>query len=263
MRNYIEHTLSCSIWLIGMMFSQSALAQDSCKDLDANEVWNDGMKQLSNQIQNGQYDDARLTSKLLSEICRQSPVLNYMQGKIAEGQGNRTDALLYYQKASEYTYTFAVAPDMAKKIWYARYENEHPERTAKSIQEKDEKVKMQLDASSDRIQGLEHKLYQVLWTGAGIGMGGLAMLGTGIGLLMYNGNEATHTTQYNTDQGYMIDSYRNNHLYTVSWALIGAGAALTIAGSIVTGIYGYQYTHLDSQFSLSMSPFGALLTVEF
>ncbi|MBO4351298.1 MAG: hypothetical protein J6A01_10180 [Proteobacteria bacterium] len=263
MRCFIEHLLSSGVLLICLLISHAAFAQDACKDLNSNEAWNDGMKHLSSQIQNGQYDEARQTSKRLSEICNQSPVLNYMQGKIAEEQGNRQDALLYYQKASEYTYLLAVAPDMAKKIWYARYENENPERTAKSIREKDEKVQMQLDASSDRIQGLEHKLYQVLWTGAGIGIGGLAMLGTGVGLLMYNGNEASKTKKNLTDQGYIIDSYRNDSLYTVSWGLIGAGAALTIAGAIVTGIYGYQYTHLDNSYAFVISPLGTSFNIEF
>ncbi len=263
MRHILQHLLCSSVLWILALSSQSLQAQEACKDLNANEAWNEGMQQLSSQIQNGQYDEARLTSKLLSEICSQSPVLNYMQGKIAEGQGNRQDALLFYQKASEYTYLLAVAPDMAKKIWYARYENENPERTAKSIQEKDEKVQMQLDASSDRIQGLEHKLYQVLWTGAGIGLGGLAMLGTGIGLLFANGNEASEIKDHESDDGTIIYSYKNNVNYTAAWSLVGAGAALTVAGAIVTGIYGYQYTHLNSFTSLSISLVGATVVINF
>ena len=208
--------ISLAVFCLGMQ--ANALAQDSCKELNTNEIWKEGMKELSGQIQNGRYDEARLTSRRLAEICTQSPVLNYMQGKIAELQGNRTDALLYYQKASEYTYLLAVEPEMARKIWYARYENENPERTARSIREKDEKVQMQLDASSDKIQGLEHKLYQVLWTGAGIGIGGLVMLGTGIGILFLDRQSDPFHSKMN-QEGYMIYSHKNSALYTTSWAL--------------------------------------------
>ena len=175
----------CMLFWLGM--PEAAFAQDACLYLTNNSGWNEGIKSVSQLIQAGNYTQARIEAKTLSQICDQSPVLHYMQGKIAQEMGEKSDALLHYQKASEYTYQFAVEPDMARKIWYARYENEHPERTAKSLEESARQNESKIYENTSELMSEFHKdikarNYKMMWTGIGLGIGGLALLGTGVGL---------------------------------------------------------------------------------
>ena len=55
-------------------------------------------------MQNNDMQSAKLQAKALAEICPNAPTLNYLQGKISEALDEKTDALYFYQKASENTY---------------------------------------------------------------------------------------------------------------------------------------------------------------
>ena len=246
-----------------------ASAQDACNDLTANAEWNDGIQEVTRLVQSNLYPEAQAKAKKLSYICDKSPLLHYIQGKIDEELGQKTDALLHYQKASEYTYQFAVNPDMAKKIWYARYENEHPERTAKGLEESAKQSELKLNENTSALttqfmNDIRERNYKLMWAGAGLGIGGLVLLGTGLGLIQSTPQAADlHYNGFDLNKGGKQYTQSTNTSFVVSCALISSGAALAITGIILTGIFGYKYTHNDTQYSLSVMPNQVAFGIQF
>ena len=116
---------------------------------------------------------------------------------------DKKKALLLNQKASEATKRYATADETAQKIWYARYENEYPDRTEKSVEEKNKRIE-ELEAELGNVttyndkMSEHHDLHVVenenlqkgvngwMWGGIGIGVAGLAMLGAGAGVIATN-----------------------------------------------------------------------------
>ena len=248
-----------------LFMPQIAAAQDTCQNLNTNAEWNTGIKELVQLVQNNLYDQAKVKAKQMSQQCEKSPVLNYIQGKIAEGLDDSVSARLYFQKASEYTYTYYVDKDMAQKIWYARYENEHPERTAKGIEESERQFNEKLTSQKEKLDLQQENealrsYHSLMWVGTGIGIAGLAMLGTGIGLYV-NDNDPVEWPDDNLSKYH----YKNKPKYDVAWALIGAGTALTVGGVLFTGIYGYRYTRAKkgATISINVAPNFATFNMEF
>lgn len=217
------------------------------------------------------YQRADELSHQMSLRCSRSPMLNYIQAKLQEEKGDIDAAKLFYQKASEYTYEFAVAPDTAKKIWYARYEVENPEQTQGGVS----KLRLMRDKNLEKAQELEDKYaliaektyadqigeYKTLtWTGTGIGIAGIVLLSAGFGMAMTLDDDEKY---YSVSQ--KPDNYAIKPGYSFSLAMIGAGGAMTIAGAVLAGIYGYKWANLDKNESvaLGVSPNRVSLTWSF
>ena len=261
-----------------LTISNGAFAQDVCGELATNVEWNQGIKDLVVLVQNNRFDEAQVKAKQLSRICEKSPMLNYIQGKIAEGQENNVDARLFFQKASEYTYIYYVDKDLAQKIWYARYENEHPERSAKGIQESERQFNEKLTSQQENLDLQKDNFlleqenealrnyHALMWTGAGVGIAGLAMLGTGIGLYFHSGkNPAKWVDDNKIGDSVIHGHYQNKPSYDAAWGLIGSGVAMTVGGVLLTGIYGYHYTRAKKEmdYSITFAPNFATLTLAF
>lgn len=250
---------------------KTTFAQDSCDNLTANPEWNQGILDVSQLIQANRFTEAQTKAKQLTRICSQTAVLNYMQGKIAAELGQKSEALLFYQKASEATYKYAVDPDMAKKIWYARYENEHPERTAKSIKEAEAKSDLQLNQLNTKNQDLLEQLkeeriassYRLMWTGVGIGTAGLVLAGTGLGLIL--NRDAAIISFTDVNNGIKQYNQRPNPVFVASTALLASGAAFAITGAILTGIFGYQYSKYkdEAAYSIAVMPNNLSVSIQF
>lgn len=267
---FVTALLLCVLGLL--IHPQIAFAQDACNELSTNTEWNNGIKVITQLIQSNRYDDARVKAKSLSRICDHSPVLHYLQGKIAHEMGQKQDALLYYQKASEYTYKIEVDPDLAKKIWYARYENEHPERTAESIKETDILLKDKDSLYTNTThqfnqfsEDIKSDYYKWMWAGAGIGLGGLVLAGTGIGLLVNNSDPAIIRFEEIMGNGEKRYTQKPNTNFVVSCVLMSSGAVLAITGAVLTGVFGYKYSHWTehAEYSIVVSPNNAALSIQF
>lgn len=273
------------VCLMGMMsFPVVGYAKDQCRELGTNVEWTNGLQEVILMMQANDMGGAKKKAKALSEICPTAPALNYLQGKIADAMNDKKEALYFYQKASENTYTFAVAPDTAKKIWYSRYESEYPERTEAAVSERNAEIeslnevinvqKAEYLKQSDEKQKL---VSDFMWAGAGIGLAGIAIAGGGIGMLF-----ATRNDKYDKVKLFDIDeelvnsdnekidnsiySYQYKPIYLAGWAMVGAGAVLAVSGAILAGIYGYQFTHpVDGADSISwhISPSDISLKIAF
>ena len=243
-----------SIW--GMpddAFAQAALSS-GCATLAQNQAWNDGIMALRVGVETKDYDAALKAATPLTTICGESPILNYYVGLAMQGTGDNVKALIYFQKASQYMTDFAVPPEIARRIWYARYEGEHPERAEDAVLRRAEENKRLTAQNTDLTEklaqaertienlNLSHKVTidqmhaeaqsryaATMWTGVGVGIAGI-LVGVGGGLLAYfsSNNEAAAITPQ----------------YISGLAMLGGGIGMTLAGAIVAGIGGYQYTHV-------------------
>lgn len=268
----LAHIAAAGVCIAVLSGAGVCYAQDGCQSLNENPEWMGGLQDVISEIQANDYQAALKKSKRLSEICPNAPTLNYMQGKIYENLNDKSNALYYYQKASENTYNFAVDPDTAKKIWYARYEFEHPERTQGEVSRKDERIGA-LEAESQQnlsnFEAYKEEQYasvrKTMWAGAGVGIGGLALAGAGLGILFSQENNITIDYKTNDDIKEEMKNVKYTGPYIASWGLIGAGAALAVAGAVLTGIYGYKYTHFDKNvsYSFGVSPVKASFVIQF
>ena len=259
--------------------------KDPCAELANNTEWIEGIKSVADDYTAGNYKAALKTAKRLSDtICADSPTLLYTEGKIYEAMDDKKRALLHYQKASEATKRYATSEDMAQKIWYARYENEHPDRTEKAVEEKAKKIaelENELNESKAQNNKLSNELSNVsselesqqmaqiqnakawMWSGVGIGIAGIAMLGAGAGLVVANNDKPADV---NIDYGTQIQgNFKVKNSYVAGWALIGVGTALIAVGGVLSGYFGYQFTHSkqDNDISFSILPTGASFKMTF
>ena len=268
-RKQKTHTRATRIQCSALIFSiislfifatSPAFAQDKCENLTKNSEWTDNLAKLVQAVQNDDLNEAQVLSKKLNTICQNAPVLNYVQGKMYEKLGDKSNALYAYQKASENTYHFAIDPDTAQKIWYARYEFEHPERTAAALNKQSDKIadlqaqsEQHLDAFSAYKEQHYKEISRLLWTGTGVGAGGLAMIGAGIALVaMYPSSSIEQV-----DGGKKPNLVHEEPLHSLGWAFVGVGAGLLVGGTVLAGIYGYKYTHFktdNAELSFSISP---------
>ena len=163
------------------------------------------------------------------------------------------------QEAAKATVEFDVDAVMMRKIWYTLYEAENPDRTPEAVAAlTDEKIQLQaqIEDRQNRINELEKSViisgneasnlvnskmesvrsdyYTMMWTGAGLGLGGLLIASGGIAMIAVVNNHKEDGA-----------NYKINPPYVVGWTLLGLGAGLTITGAIMTGIAGYKYTHFD------------------
>lgn len=240
----------------------AASAQDKCATIGSDPEWAAGLKQIVDTMQAEDWQTAKQQAKALSLICPSAPTLNYLRGRIAEQLNEKQEALYYFQNASESTYTFAVDPDTAKKIWYARYESEHPERTASALALKDETtsaLETEIAELKKANANAEDNIKTLMWTGVGIGAGGLALTGAGIALIFIS-----HPSKIEqTAKGYNVS---NDPLYAVGWGLTGLGAGLLVTGAVLTGIYGYKYQKFKAQhndISFGISPTSIRFSMTF
>lgn len=250
--------------LLSSCFGNHAYAQ--CDNLDDNDQWNTQLEELVELIKIEDYDNAWHSARSLSAICSQSPILNYLMAKIAKGKKEPRNELYYYQKASEYTYEFAVEPHNAKKIWYSRYEAEHPQLSSQNF----EIMKSQLQnltSENQRLKALaeenkktqrEHKI--LLWSGVAAGVSGIVLASVGGAFIAQNIQKPIDLTPKR--DGIETIHYKVHLDYITGWTLLGVGCALTLSGAILAGIYGYRSTH-HQDYALSLSPMGASFQMSF
>ena len=156
-------------------------------------------------------------------------------------------------------------------LWYERYEAEHPEvRKSESSQKTIEdlnkavleaqKQKYETQISTERQNYAQADVYKtMMWSGVAVAGVGLAMTTAGAVLVVLNQDNAVNIN-------HSANQTSVEPIWGVSWALIGAGIAATVAGAAVTGYAGYHYTHRQSennQLSVRFSPNSFMLTYNF
>ena len=106
----------------------------------------------------------------------------------------------------------------------------------------------------------EDNIKTLMWTGVGIGAGGLALTGAGIALLATSN---PGKIEHDDDKGYKVN---HEPLYAVGWGLTGLGVGLLVTGAVLTGIYGYKYQKFKAQhndISFGISPTSIRFSMTF
>ena len=263
-------------WLLVMACSCLSLSNaraEGCDDLNHNSEWQEGVAKLNAAYKAQNWDGALKESRLLQEICEQSPALNYSIAHIYKSKNDKEKYLLYLQKATEQTEQFSVDRNLLDIMWAEKYIAAHPEADPETIRKREaEIVKQQSEIETigrtlvDRdyeIKSLQkdlavsrhslednHLLYQkLMWSGIGIGIGGLAFAGAGAGMVVVT-DTATFKVYKNKNA-----TYKENSIHSLGWAFVGVGSTLVISGAVIAGIFGYKYRqssdHLDIAFELS------------
>lgn len=291
----LKKLLSTTLFLtaiisLNALYSSSAFAEN-CNNLSSNSEWNANFSQMQNEISSELYIDALNTAKALYKICSKSPALNYYIGIAEQGAGDPTKATLYFQKASEYTFDFAVEPEMARLIWYARYEAENPERSDIAFSNLKQKLALQekqieeyktmttsKDAEIQTVKDLNkeaqnvifdnqtniHHYKTIMWTGTGIGIAGIGATVAGA-VLAFTLSDKEKYEDVTENEASVQRLYHIRPKYTAGLATFGAGLALTLTGALMAGFGGYYYTHLtkDVTVSLQATPTSATFGMTF
>ncbi|GEM_PF-1184182 len=268
--------LKASIKVLGCgmlsLFWVSTSFADNCDDLDNNEQWTSEFAQLNDAYKQKDWGSALNHAKTLEEICDLSPALNYTIAHIHKEKGDQEKYLFYLQKSTQNTERFAVDKNLLDQMWSEKYIATHPEAAPEQLTVKDDRIRIlqnNLVAANQKIANLQathqsgskelarnesQSAYQAMWIGAGVGIAGLAL--TGVGAALVASYEPGQPEKIETDRTKGNDSqqslgfyykYTKEPLYSFGWALVGAGAAMSVIGTILAGIYGYQYTHSQSQ----------------
>ena len=280
---------SCVVSLLFAVLFPTVSYAENCDNLDSNRTWVNTFEKLQMHVGNGEFDEALADAEVLFRICSMSPAANYYTARALDGKGEHVKATQYYQRASEYTSDFAVAPEMSRIIWYARYEAEYPERSEAGFAQKEQQIAdlqeqianrdARIAEKSDENQRLkdaatsyiaerrqnEHDKYSIImWSGAGLGLLGIGMAVAG-GLYAFNAFDFDVYEDVTNDEYTDQRKYKISNFYRTGWAIFGAGISMAVVGAVLAGFGGYQYTHPGDDFTVSVqvSPVSAGLTMQF
>ena len=285
MKNFEQLLGLLGLWALGMLLPICAAAQE-CPNLDSNPAWNEGLRGMSAAYQAEDYEQALTIGKQLQDICDKSPVLNYMLANIYKTQKNEERYLFFLERATEQTRNFAVDNDLLNRMWSDKYIAAHPEAAPDAIMSKNavlRKYQFDLELTSQSLKDREYEiqslkkdlessgrklednleLYKTLmWTGAGIGIGGLAFAGAGAGMVL-SSEPIDFKEKFNAPH-----QYKEKVLHSLGWAFVGTGAALAVTGAVLTGVYGYRYRHYndsqeDAELTFSVYPACTSMIVTF
>ncbi len=262
--------LSIGVVLCVMLFSVMAYA--SCDDLNSNETWNSKFQEITVAYKAGEYQKVIDIAQSMESICSDSPIYNYYIAKSYTALGEHRKALRFYQKATDNLSRFTTTDEVTKELWYGRYEAEFPELTQKNIED----LKARIEDQNNQIEQCNSRQTQTaitqvsdtadrkraasvtMWTGAAMGIAGVALVGVGTGFLIAR-KDPKIDYQSGSDGGVGHWQLKNDEMYIGGIAMLAAGCSLTLAGTIMTAVGGYQYTHIELNEDVSLAfDFGTL-----
>lgn len=256
-----------------------------CDDIGSDPDFQKGFKELIKIYESGDYEKTIEAAKPLFAKCKESPAVLYYTGLAFKGQGNIDTAKLYIQKASEALSKYSAEPGISRKIWFDRYEIEHPESTVEAVKARKvmidalttqvgevnsqmdemrqqmDAVKADKDAYVQKTHDLElavvssgdvTRYKDMMWTGAGLGIGGIAVAIVG-GAVFAKNNSKLEIDDFEfkyknndpeTKKITGITGTPNNFYRDLGIGLLSAGIGMTIVGAVMAGINGYYYSNL-------------------
>lgn len=264
---FVVLALLCFMWVPLCAFA------DNCKNLEKDKFWAEGFKKVNDLITDKKWDEALDEAHKLYAYCDRSPMINFYLGHIYKELGNEKNVLNYLRKATDYTEEFAIKGPLLERIWFERYEAEHPEARPEKIAEMKEALKTErqkVAAAGDAqkqsefdttlsLQKVRSNYAAGMWTGVGLGAAGLVLGGVGAGMYFSNRDPAMDFSP--TEPKADVKSS-----YSIGIGIIGTGIGLTIAGAIIAGIMGNAYAQLNKQerdYSLNLSSTSVSFSMKF
>lgn len=272
--------------IVAGLFLAPSFAQADCNNLNNNADWNYGIQNVQSAVDAKKPDEAIEAAKVLYGICLDSPQLLYLTGLAFEQKGETERAKQYFRQAAENTSKFVVAPGLARRIWFAHYETEYPDRTEAAVNEKSNRIDAltkELAAEKETSTALTYTassaaedvkasadIYKALmWTGVGAGAVGVILAATGGGLMAGADNKITIQLSEVDAKGKVSKELESKQF--MPYALLGAGIGMAVVGAVVAGISGYKITHIGksetpsdgADVSFNLSPISAGLNIVF
>lgn len=232
---------------------------DNCKNLEKDKKWTEGFKKLNELITDQNWSEALDEAHKLYAYCDRSPLINFYLGHIYQEMGNEKNALNYLRKATDNTDEFAVTGPVLERIWYERYEAEHPDARPENIAKMKEALK---NVSAEKMQSefdsalslekVRSNYAAGLWTGVGLAGAGLVLGGVGAGMyinskddevdFIYEAPADPKDPKVTVKQGRYVDV-----------GIMAAGVGLLLSGAIVAGIFGHHYAQIKKMDDVSFN----------
>ena len=263
--------------LAALSFSAFALTAASNAFADCStmndEEWNDLSAQMASAYDKSDYENALRIGKQLTVICNRSPVVNFTMSEIYRKSGNEQESDKYAERATQYILDYPVPQALNERIWVRAAENKLPYKRQlsdlqgrmtkmagdlKTCNEEKNTITEEKNALAANLATLEttqkenaiHGQYQLkeskshwgaaMWTGVGVAAAGIALTVTGAVL-----SNSVDKIEKVGEATVKKSGYAVTKSYVASWSLLGAGLALAVGGTVLTGIAGYHYTSID------------------
>ena len=235
------------------------------------------MINMAGAYDRGDYDEALQIGKQLTLICNRSPVVNFTMSEIYRKTGNDQDSDTYAARATDYIIEYPVPAALNERIWLRAAENKLPykkqlsdlqgrmtkmagdlktcneEKNAcneekNSLVGNDATLRAALEAAQK--ENAIHNQYQLkeskdnwgaaMWTGVGVAAAGIALTVTGAVLA-----KSVDKVEKVGEATIKKSGFAVTKTYVTSWSLLGAGLAMAVGGTVLTGIAGYHYANID------------------
>lgn len=272
-----------------MAFGMASNAFADCSQIN-DPQWNDLSVQMATAYDKGNYEEALKIGKQLTVICNRSPIVNFTMSEIYRKSGNEQESDKFAERATEYILDYPVPQALNERIWLRAAENKLPyKKQLSDLQGRMTKMAGDLRTCNEEKEQLagsdaalkenairsEYLLQQsksswgaALWSGVGIMTAGVGMTIAGA-VLVKKADKIEKSGETTTEKS----GFSVTKPYVAGWALLGAGIVATVGGTVLTGIAGYHYTHIDvdldsdgnkdESLSFNLSPMGASFGMTF
>ena len=268
--------ISSALFLTGIcLVAMPGLAFADCDDI-GEPSYQKKVKEFIAIYESGEYQNAIEAAKPLFAVCKETPSVLFYTGLAFRDLGNLDNAKVYVQKASENLSKYSADPGLSRKIWFERYELEHPEGTIEAVNARKTMIESltiqvgeansqkeamieQMDAVKadkalyiDKNHELElalvatgdvNRYKTMMWTGAGIGIAGI--VATIAGGAMVAANDEIKIKNVGVSNNNVLEGKPDGITRDLGLGLIGSGIGMTIVGTVMAGVSGYYYTHLS------------------
>ena len=268
MYNKLIKSMAAMAFVAGSFAATQAFAD--CSEFGS-EQWNTLSIDLADAYDKGDLETALKLGQQLTDICNESPIVNYTMSEIYRKMGNEDESYKYVRNASEHLKEYAVPQSLVERIWFRRAEFDTPyKETREKLAETEKKLAdaqaasasdalhiQMLTSEKDAAMASLNSLNTIKWTGTGIAIGGAVITGVGAALIGIYHSKADD--ELKVAGGGKFNDY--NVAVQAGVGLLAAGLAVGVAGSVFA-IYSHlklssakeAMVHDDQTVSFSFSP---------
>ncbi len=265
-RLYRALIVFCACTLGITALSANASAQQ-CSNLNSDPMWAKYQQEMNDNFQAQNYEKALDAGKQLILKCDRHPIVNFTVSETYRNLGDMKNAAVYAEKATANLVDYPNVPMVVQeRMWMRRAEYELPfkgELEELKVKTADyDEIKSKYEAllaveheaeirgeyeqvamkerNAKMAEETKHAWTAGLWSGVGILVGGVALTVAG-GVMALKVDKI----EYKRSDDSKYSGFSVKSPYVTSFGLMGAGAALSVTGAILTGISGYKLNHLD------------------
>ena len=272
MHNKFKKSIAVMAFIAGSLAATNAFAD--CSQFGS-EQWNTLSIDMADAYDKGDLELALKLGQQLTDICNESPIVNYTMSEIYRKMGNEDESYKYVRNASEHLKEYAVPQSLVERIWFRRAEFDTPYKETREKLAETEKKLAEAQAARDsdalHIQMLSSEkdaafasldsLNTIKWTGTGA-----VIAGAGAALIGIYHSKADD--ELKIPGGGKFNDY--NVAVQAGVGMLAAGIAVGVVGSVFA-IYSHvklsnaksTMVHDDQTVSFSVSPTSVGMQIVF